>query len=94
MFDHISPAVPAAGLPELAGALAREYDLTPTELRVLLAIVREGGVPRTARALGIAASTVKTHLQRVFGKTGSARQCDLVKLLAGYSVDPVALTRC
>ena len=87
MYDHISSAEPLAGLPAVTGALAREYDLTPAELRVLLAIVREGGVPATARALGIAASTVKTHLQRVFGKTGSSRQCDLVKLLAGYSME-------
>jgi DNA-binding CsgD family transcriptional regulator len=61
------------------------YDLTPTELRVLLAIVEIGGVPEVAAALGVAATTVKTHLSRLFEKTGAARQADLVKLVAGFS---------
>jgi DNA-binding CsgD family transcriptional regulator/PAS domain-containing protein len=66
-------------------ALAGAFGLTPTELRVFLAIVEVGGVPETAQALGIAETTVKTHLQRVFAKTGSSRQADLVKLAAGFS---------
>jgi DNA-binding CsgD family transcriptional regulator len=65
--------------------LARAFELTPTELRVLLSIVEVGGVPETAVALGIAEATVKTHLHRVFGKTGARRQADLVKLAAGFS---------
>jgi DNA-binding CsgD family transcriptional regulator len=69
--------------------LARNFDLTPAELRVLLAIVGVGGVPETAVALGVAESTVKTHLQRVFSKTGTGRQADLVKLAAGFS-NPLA----
>jgi DNA-binding CsgD family transcriptional regulator len=28
---------------------------------------------------------VKTHLHRVFAKTGASRQADLVKLAAGFS---------
>lgn len=55
------------------------------ELRVLFAIVEVGGVPQVAEVLGIAASTVKTHLGRVYEKTGAARQVDLVKLVAGFS---------
>jgi DNA-binding CsgD family transcriptional regulator len=61
------------------------YRLTPTELRVLLAIVDVGGVPEVAAALGVAVTTVKTHLGRLFEKTGVARQADLVKLVAGFS---------
>jgi DNA-binding CsgD family transcriptional regulator len=34
--------------------------------------------------LGISETTVKTHLQRVFDKTGTNRQADLVKLVAGF----------
>jgi len=52
---------------------------------VLFAIVEVGGVPQVAEVLGIAASTVKTHLGRVYEKTGAARQVDLVKLVAGFS---------
>jgi DNA-binding CsgD family transcriptional regulator len=61
------------------------YNLTPSEPRVLLAIVRVGGVPETAGALGVAEATVKTHLHRLFGKTGASRQADLVKLVAGFA---------
>ena len=71
--------------PSLPEAIARFHKLTPGELRVLLAIVLVGGVPETAEALGVAEATVKTHLHRVFGKTGASRQADLVKLVAGFS---------
>ncbi len=64
--------------------LARTFGLTPAEQRVLAAIANVGGVPETAETLGVAESTVKTHLQRLFEKTGTSRQADLVKLLAGY----------
>jgi len=65
--------------------IAKSYKLTPTELRVLLAVVEIGGVPEVAEALGIAETTVKTHLGRIYEKTATARQADLVKLVAGYS---------
>jgi DNA-binding CsgD family transcriptional regulator/PAS domain-containing protein len=65
--------------------IARHYRLTPMELRVLLAIVEVGGVPEVAEALGIGETTVKTHLGRLYDKTGAHRQADLVKLVAGYS---------
>jgi len=68
--------------PEVIGEM---YKLTPSELRVLLAIVDIGGVPEVAAALGVAVTTVKTHLSRLFEKTGVARQADLVKLVAGFS---------
>jgi DNA-binding CsgD family transcriptional regulator len=66
-------------------AIAKTYRLTPMELRVLLAIVEVGGVPEVAEALGIGESTVKTHLGRIYEKTGARRQADLVKLFAGYA---------
>ena len=66
-------------------AVARQYRLTPMEVRVLLAIVEIGGVPEVADALGIAETTVKTHLARLFEKTGARRQVDLAKLLAGFA---------
>jgi hypothetical protein len=48
-----------------------------------------GAVPEVAAALGVADTTIKTHLSRVFEKTGATRQADLVKLVAGFS-SPVA----
>jgi DNA-binding CsgD family transcriptional regulator/PAS domain-containing protein len=71
--------------PSRPEAIAKAYKLTPTELRVLLALVEVGGGPKVAEALGIADGTVKTHLGRLFQKTGVKRQADLVKLVAGFS---------
>jgi DNA-binding CsgD family transcriptional regulator len=71
------------------GLIASAFGLTPAELRVLLAIVEVGGVPETSEKLGVAETTVKTHLYRVFSKTGASRQADLVKLAAGFS-NPLA----
>jgi DNA-binding CsgD family transcriptional regulator len=65
--------------------LAKTFKLTPTELRVLLAIVQVGGVVETAEALGIGQATVKTHLHRLFAKTGSSHRADLVKLVASFA---------
>ena len=65
--------------------IGKTYNLTPTELRVLLAIVNVGGVRQAAGDLGVADTTVKTHLARLFEKTGVSRQADLVRLVAGYS---------
>ena len=68
-------------------AIARLYKLTPTELRVLLAIVEIGGVPEVAEALGIGEATVKTHLHRLFAKTETTRQAELVTLVAASRAD-------
>jgi DNA-binding CsgD family transcriptional regulator/PAS domain-containing protein len=80
-------ALESPSAPEI---IARTYNLTPTELRVLLAIVEVGGIPEVATALGVADSTIKTHVGRLFEKTGASRQADLVKLVAGFST-PLAV---
>ena len=72
-------------MPSPPEAIAKAYGLTASELRVMLAIVDVGGAPEVAEALGVAASTVKTHLGRVYAKTGASRQADLVELVAGFS---------
>jgi DNA-binding CsgD family transcriptional regulator/PAS domain-containing protein len=75
----------ALDTPSPPEAIAKAYGLTPSELRVLLAIVEVGGVPEVAEALGVAETTVKTHLQRLYQKTGTNRQADLVKVVAAFS---------
>jgi DNA-binding CsgD family transcriptional regulator len=65
--------------------LAERYQLTPAELRVLIAIIDVGGVPEVAAALQLSQATVRTHLRHVFEKTGVRRQADLVKLIASRS---------
>jgi DNA-binding CsgD family transcriptional regulator len=61
------------------------FKLTPAEARVLLAVAELGSVSETSRNLDIAESTVKTHLGRIFTKTDTRRQADLVKLVAAFS---------
>jgi DNA-binding CsgD family transcriptional regulator/PAS domain-containing protein len=62
-------------------AFARLYKLTGGELRVLLALAQGLGAKEAAEMLGIGEPTVRTHLQRIFSKTETARQADLVRLL-------------
>jgi DNA-binding CsgD family transcriptional regulator len=73
-----------------AEVIGRTFRLTPMELRVLIAVVEVGGVPEVATALGVAETTIKTHVSRLFEKTGAGRQADLVKLVAGFST-PLAV---
>jgi DNA-binding CsgD family transcriptional regulator len=71
-------------LPHPLEVISNAYRLTPAEMRVLMLIVQIGGVPEIAPVLGVSETTVKTHLQHVYEKTGTQRQADLVKLVAGY----------
>lgn len=66
-------------------SVAKTFDLTPSELRVVLSTIRNGGVAEIAEDLGIGEATVRTHLHRIFAKTETKRQADLVKLVAGFA---------
>jgi DNA-binding CsgD family transcriptional regulator len=76
--------------PPPSEALAALYDLTPTEARVMIEIASGKNRAATAIALGIADSTVKTHLARVFAKTGTSTQPELAKLVASLTPPIVA----
>jgi DNA-binding CsgD family transcriptional regulator/PAS domain-containing protein len=80
-----SPQVPA---PFPGEAFARLYGLTGGELRVLLALAQGQDPSGAAEMLGIGESTVRTHLLRIFAKTGTHRQAELVALLMA-STPPV-----
>lgn len=86
--------VQRASMPPLLvpDAIAAAFRLTPSELRVLMAIVEIGGVPDISAKLGIAETTVKTHLGRLFEKMGAGRQADLVKIAAGFAAPFAQLT--
>lgn len=75
-------------LPAPPVVIAQEFQLTPAELRVLFSIVEMDGVSEVADVLGIAEATVRTHLHRLFEKTDTSGQADLVKLVAGYCAAP------
>ena len=72
-------------LPSPPEAVGKEFSLTPAELRVLFAVIEVGAVAEVSHVLGISEATVKTHLQHLFDKTGTHRQAELVKLVAGYA---------
>jgi len=73
-------AAPQAPLAELLQAL---FDLTPAETRLARALAGGNSTTDVARLGGLSRETVRKQLQSVFGKTGTRRQADLLRLLAG-----------
>ena len=72
-------------LPEDA-ILMTLFNLTPTEARIMSRI-GDGESPAALKEdFGISANTVKTHLARIFAKTGCGRQADLVRLMSELSL--------
>jgi DNA-binding NarL/FixJ family response regulator len=69
-------------------AFAKLHGLTGGELRVLLAMAPGLGVKEAAEVLGIGETTAKTHLQRIYSKTGTAKQTELMHLFMS-SAPPV-----
>jgi DNA-binding CsgD family transcriptional regulator len=80
VFIHPAALDTAAG-PGLVGSA---FELTPAEQRVLAHIVEAGSVAEAAERMRLSEATVKTHLQHIFSKTGTARQAELVRLVAGF----------
>jgi DNA-binding CsgD family transcriptional regulator len=65
-----------------AQAVARAFGPTPAETRVLTRVLTGSTVAESAADLGIAATTARTHLDRIFAKTGVSRQSELIRLAA------------
>lgn len=62
-------------------AFARLHGLTGGELRVALALSQGLSGIEAADMLGVSEPTIRTHLQRIYSKTGTTRQTDLLRLL-------------
>jgi DNA-binding CsgD family transcriptional regulator len=58
----------------------RRYGITPAECRVLMMLAHGMSPHETADALGCSEATVRTHMQRLFAKTGTGGQPDLIRL--------------
>lgn len=67
------------------GVAAPLFDLTPAEARVFARMAEGDSVAEASRTLGTAEGTVRTHLHRIFEKTGTRRQAELVKLAASLT---------
>ena len=73
-------------VPEPAtSVLCRLFGLTRAEATVAARVLRGDGVRAIADEMALSVSTVKTHLQHVFDKTGTHRQAELVRLLLSVS---------
>jgi DNA-binding CsgD family transcriptional regulator len=76
--------------PDESGLMAA-FDLTPAEARLATRLARGDGLKEAARALGIKTTTARTQLSRIFAKTGTSRQPELVRVL--LSVPSTTRTR-
>jgi DNA-binding CsgD family transcriptional regulator len=74
-----------SGLPSPQDALATIYDLTPAEARVLVQVGCGQSTAAVAEMLKLSENTIKTHLARVFSKTGTGRQPELVNIVAALA---------
>lgn len=72
---------PSAAAPPLERTLCELYGLTPAEAGVAVRLVTGAPLGDVADELGISMNTARTHLRRVFAKTRTRGQSDLVRLL-------------
>lgn len=61
-------------------AIAKAYGLTATEARVMAAAVEQGDLLTIGETLGMARATARTHLHRIYDKTGTNGFADLCRL--------------
>lgn len=62
--------------------VTRNFGLTKAEQGLLDILAQGASLPDAAQMLGVARSTARTHLQRLFDKTGKRRQVDLLRMVA------------
>ncbi len=64
-----------------AEILARLYSLTPAESAVASLLMQGKSTEEAAETLGISKNAVRFHIKHLFGKTGTRRQGELIRLL-------------
>ncbi len=75
------------GHPVLAPDLGAAFNLTPGEAR-LAGLIADGlGLQDAAAGLGITRNTARTHMKRIYAKTGVHSHADLVRLLSRGSIE-------
>jgi DNA-binding CsgD family transcriptional regulator len=62
------------------------YGLTHAEARVALAASSGVTIPEMANHLALSQNTIKTHLRKVFAKTATHRQTELVRLMTSLGL--------
>ena len=61
--------------------LQEKFGMTPAEARFAAEILKGDGIQAAADRLSISRATARTHLSRIFDKTGTRRQAELVGVL-------------
>ncbi len=64
--------------------LRLHFGLTKAEARLILEFERGGTLSEIAERLGVARSTVQTHIKAIFAKTGTSKQRDVVTLVTRH----------
>lgn len=77
ILSKITPDLPGG----FAGELQRIFDLTPREAGIAVALMAGRSLKDIANDAGIQFSTARTHLERIFRKTGARQQSQLVAVL-------------
>lgn len=77
-------------IPAIGRHLVSAFQLTPREVGVLMPLLDGLSPTEVAEKLGIEISTVRTHLQKLFAKTGTQSQVELVARVL-CSMPPVRL---
>jgi DNA-binding CsgD family transcriptional regulator/PAS domain-containing protein len=86
IFIHVQES----DTPAFARYVQQFFQLTPREVCVLLPLLEGKEIVDIADQLGIARATAKSHLDRLFQKTGTNRQADLVQQVL-KAIPPVRL---
>jgi DNA-binding CsgD family transcriptional regulator len=76
---------PEASLTTPLSSAASLYQLTTAEIQVLGQVLQGHALADTADILGLARSTVKTHLEAIYRKTQTHRQAELVSRIMGLA---------
>lgn len=71
--------------PVTEASLAQLYRFTPAEARLARALANGEGLGQAAEKIEVGINTAKTHLQRIFSKTQTSRQAELVRLFASIA---------
>jgi len=68
--------------------LAAMFGLTGAEATLAVHLSKGGSLSTAATEMGVSLNTIRTHLKRIFSKTDTNRQAELVALLNTVGIDP------
>jgi DNA-binding CsgD family transcriptional regulator/PAS domain-containing protein len=75
---------PEAELQTPIATMSKAFGLTTAETLTLAQILQGMTLEQAAELRGVARSTVKTHLDAIYAKSGVSKQTDLMKVVAGF----------